>query len=543
MVRDLASLASTHFDAVIVGGGVYGLATAWELASRGVSVALVERGDFAGATSFNSLKTVHGGIRALQHGALGEMREFVRERRAIAMMAPHLVRPLPFIVPTYRHPVRNRLAMGLFFATYDRLSADRNAGVDPSRALPGSRTVGRAECLRLNPAIDPDGVTGGAIWHDYQMHSPERFALTMLRSALDAGAAAANYTEAHALLVEEGRVRGVRVTDRVTGASFDVRARVVVNAAGPWAWQLLAPHLRGASAIPRPRFSVAMNLVVNHPPLPHALGGMVGGRFLFLVPWQDRSIVGTSHDEPESPGVAEPPERLAPNARLLHAFLRDAQAAFPASGLSPGRITLVHRGLLPAGDGHGTLLKRSIVHDHASDGLAGLVTVVGVRYTTARATAERAAKAVCGQLARRFPGSTTSRLPLAGGDIPNVARYEHDQCAASAWPAALVTRLIAAYGTGYRAVTELMSGDQFLASPLSDTCRVTRAEILYAARHEMALHLADAVLRRTNAGAGGHPGTAALNSAADVMAAEHAWTPERRAAEIRELEEFYDRPI
>ncbi|MBA3885265.1 MAG: FAD-dependent oxidoreductase [Acidobacteria bacterium] len=543
MVRDLASLASTRFDTVIVGGGVYGLATAWELASRGVSVALVERGDFAGATSFNSLKTVHGGIRALQHGALGEMREFVRERRAIAMMAPHLVRPLPFIVPTYRHPVRNRLAMGLFFATYDRLSADRNAGVDPSRALPRSRTVGRAECLRLNPAIDPDGVTGGAIWHDYQMHSPERFALALLQSAVDSGAAVANYVEATALLIENGRVQGLRVLDRPTGTPFDIRATTVVNAAGPW-----ARRLPGPASLRRPRWSVAMNLVFDRAPLPHAVGGMAAGRFLFMVPWRNRSIVGTSHDEHVEPGdadplgAADPPERLALAPHLIEAFLRDAQAAFPGGALGPDQITLVHRGLLPAGAGRGTLLKRSIVHDHGSDGLAGLLTVVGVRYTTARATAQRAAHCIGIMLGRTLPASATARRTLAGGDIPNVARYEREQCAASALPLDQVVRLIATYGTGHVAVASLIRADPALGAPLSATCAVTRAEILYAARHEMALHLADALLRRTHAGAGGHPGAPAVESAADVMATELGWTAGQRATEVEAVDEFYTRP-
>ena len=204
MFRDLRALAADPFDAVVIGGGVYGLATLWDLASRGLRVALLERGDFAAATSFNSLKTIHGGIRALQHGSLREMREFVRERRALAIIAPHLVRPLPFVVPTYRHPIRNRAAMGLFFATYDRLAADRNRGVDPSRHLPRSRTVGRADCLRLNPAIDPTGVTGGAVWHDYQLQATERLPMALLRSAVEAGAVAANYVEADRLLVRDG---------------------------------------------------------------------------------------------------------------------------------------------------------------------------------------------------------------------------------------------------------------------------------------------------------------------------------------------------
>jgi glycerol-3-phosphate dehydrogenase len=541
MFRDLARLANTHFDAVIAGGGVYGLAIAWDLASRGVRVALVERGDFGGATSFNSLKTVHGGVRPLQHGALREVREFVRERRAMATIAPHLVRPLPFVVPTYRHPVRNRLTMGAFFTAYDRLSADRNRGVDPSRGLPRSRTVGRSECLRLNPAIDPAGVTGGAIWYDYQLHSPERFALALLHSATQAGAAVANYVEADTLIVRDNRVHGLRVTDRVTRTPFDIRASVVVNAAGPWTWRLFDARNRPGPGIPRPRFSVAMNLVVDRPPLPNAVGGLVDGRFLFMVPWRDRAIVGTSHDEPDAPGLVDPPERLAPNPRLVDALLSDAQQAFPKAGLTRESIALVHRGLLPAGARHGTLLKRSIVHDHAADGLTSLITVIGVRYTTARATAEVAGDAVCGLLGRDFPASQTAHQPLWGGDMPNVVRFEREQCSGARQPE-LVSRLIGTYGTRYSEVAAMIERDAALGQPLSPATAVTGAEILFAIREEMALHLQDALLRRTAAGTAGHPGADAIARAADLMAGELAWTPERRQAEIAAVDRFYEQP-
>jgi glycerol-3-phosphate dehydrogenase len=542
MTRDPSRLATDTFDAIVIGGGVYGLATAWELASRGIRIAIVERGDFGAATSFNSLKTVHGGIRALQHGALAEMREFVRERRAIATIAPHLVRPLPFIVPTYRHPIRNRLAMGIFFAAYDRLAADRNAGVDPSRALPDSLTVGRDECLRLNPSVDPAGVTGGAIWHDYQLHSPERFAMALLASAIAAGASAANYADVLSILARDGIVQGVRIRDRLSDAEFDIRAPVVVNAAGPGAWALLQGSGAVPASIPAPRFSLAMNLVVDHPPLTHAAGGLVEGRFLFMVPWRDRSIVGTSHDELDPARTPGAPETIRVTPQQADAFLRDAQAALPGAALDAGKIRLIHRGLLPAGGGHGSLLKRSIVHDHRPDGLSGLVTVVGVRYTTARATAEAAGDAVCRLLAREQCRSSTATLPLTGAAIPNVEHYVRDESARSPLPAPLVARLVAAYGTCYSDIARLIAADPSLAAPLSPGCRVTRAEIVHAAREEMAVHLADALLRRTETGAGGHPGAAAVATAADIMAAEHGWTPHQRAAEIDLVDRFYELP-
>jgi glycerol-3-phosphate dehydrogenase len=540
MIRDLARLANTRFDALVIGGGVYGLATAWELASRGVSVALVERGDFGAATSFNSLKTVHGGIRSLQHGAVGEMREFVRERRTIATIAPHLVRPLPFIVPTYRHLVRNRLAMGLFFAAYDRLSADRNRGVEASRALPPSRTVNRAECLRLNPAIDPAGVTGGAIWHDYQLHSPERFALALLRSATEAGAQAANYVEAEGLLLAEGRVRGARVIDRLSGAAFDIQAPVVVNAAGPWAWRLLERLRAVPTSQPAPRFSLAMNAVLDRPAPPLALGGMAHGRFLFLVPWRDRAIVGTSHDQ--QPGASAPEGLPEVPAALLDGFLREAAAAFPAVRITPDAVRLVHRGLLPAGTRAGSLAKRSIVHDHRTEGLPGLVSLVGVRYTTARATAARAAATVIAALGRGFGPAVSATRPLAGGDLQDLPRYEREHAAAPGWPAEAVRRLISAYGTHHAEILALASGTPGFRAPLSASSDITGAEIVHAVRHEMAVHLSDALLRRTNTGAGGHPGAETITRAADLMAAECGWPAARRAEEIEAVEAYYRAP-
>ena len=535
MDRDLVRLTDEEFDVIVVGGGIYALAAAQELASRELRVAILERNDFAGATSFNSLKTIHGGIRALQHGAVGELRQFVQEQRAFARLAPHLVRPLPFIVPTYRHPIRNRAAMALFLALYDRLARGRNDGVDPSLVLPRSRTLGRTECLRLNPAIDPAGVTGGAVWHDYQLHSPERFAMALLRSAWDRGAAAANYVQVTSFLIRNGVVSGVRAHDALSGCELDIRGRVVVNATGPWAWDVLT-RAGLAPPAPAPTFSLAMNIVVSRPPLSHAVGGLAGGRFLFMVPWRDRSIIGTSHEEYTGPN-SEPDS----TADRLQGLLQDAAAALPGAAIGPGDIRLVHRGLLPSVRTHrgDSLAKRSLVHDHRQDGLRGLLTVVGVRYTTAGATAREAADRACDLLGRRAAARRDARRPLSGGDIPNLVEYERREIARSGVPADLVRRLIAGYGTGYAVVAERAASDPCLGRPLAEGCAVTGAEIEHAVRHEMAVHLGDALLRRTAAGTAGHPGPAAVTAAATIMGKLLSWTPARIHEEITAVDAFY----
>jgi glycerol-3-phosphate dehydrogenase len=532
MQRDLQRLATATFHAIVAGGGVYGLTIAHELAGRGMTVCLIERDDFAAGTSFNSLKTLHGGIRELQQGALARVRQFVRERRAMARLAPHLVRVLPFVIPTSRrHP---RPLMRAFLAGYDLLARDRNEGVDRLQRLPASRVISRAECLDLNPLIDARGVTGGALWHDYQLHSPERLAIALVESMVRREAAAINYTEILAVLRDGDRVTGVSVRDRLSGETFDVRAPLVINAAGPWASEILSRSGASLPADRHPGWSLAMNLVVDLPPLPCAVGGLTGGRFLFMVPWRAGSIAGTSHGPAPSEGGA-----ASIRDADVGAFLTEVKSAFPGASLSRDNVRLVHRGLLPAPAGSidgSTLLKDSLIHDHASDGFKGLLTVVGARYTTAGATARTVADRIDppGGSRRKAPAE---RLPAADmGDLEHFVRHQIDGTGANP---ELVRRLIAAYGTNFRPVLHLMDERPALAAPLGPTCPVTGAEIVRAVRAEMAVTLADAVIRRTGAGAGGHPGQEAARNAAALMAVELGWSAAQVERELQALDAFY----
>ena len=540
MQRDLRRLADTQFDVVVVGAGLYGVATAWDAAQRGLSVAILDRGDFGAATSFNNFKTLHGGLRSLQSANLEQMRLFIRERRALARIVPHLVRPLPFVVPTTRHPKRSKLAMRVALAISDAVARDRNAGLpDPGLHLPPSRVLSRDDALRLNPVISPDGVTGGALWYDYQMLSTDRVTLSFLLSAADAGAAAANYVSANRLLVEHGRVVGVMAEDRVTKSSFAIRGRVTVNAAGPWAARLLSGLPAAAQGHPPPRLSRAMNVVTRQIITDCACGGTVEGRFLFMVPWRNISMVGTSHDPHDGDA-----DGLAITRWDLEAFLKDARTAFPHAGLSAADVRLVHRGLLPAETGSTPvrLVKESRVVDHSRHGLGGLVSMFGVRYTTARHTAEHAVDAVFHQLGTVTPPPCrTAETPLQGGSIHQMDSFlravlmrEVDGITAET-----LRRLATTYGTGYDRILQIVRDTPPLGRKLSACCDVLGAEILYAAREEMALTLADALIRRTEAGAAGHPGADAVERAAAIMADAHGWSNERSRSEVAEVESFY----
>lgn len=544
MQRDLRRLADTKFDVIVVGAGFYGVTTAWDAAQRGLSVAIIDKDDFGAATSFNNLKTLHGGLRSLQSMNFGQMRLFIRERRALARILPHLVRPLPFVVPTTLNPIRSSLAMRVAFAINDAVARDRNDGLaDPGTHLPESRIVSREETLRLNPVIDPKGVTGGAIWYDYQMKSTDRVTLSFLLSAVDAGATAANYVQVQRLLQQSGKVIGVRVEDRLTNETFAIRGTVVVNAAGPWAAALLADLPAAAQGAPPPRLSRAMNIVTRKVVNDHACGGLVNGRYLFMVPWRNVSMLGTSHDAHE--GTAD---QLKVSRWDLEAFLKDARVAFPHANLTGSDVRLIHRGLLPMISGSGTkvrLMKESQVVDHSKHGVTGLVSLFGVRYTTARHTACQAVDAVFKVMGHATPPPCrTAETPLQGGSIMHMDNFLKAVMLrdVEGIPSDTLKRIAATYGTGYDLVLQMARDVPALGRPLGRECDVIGAEILYAARKEMAVKLGDALIRRTEAGAAGHPGADALERAAAIMARAHEWDEWRMRNEIAEVEAFYRLP-
>ena len=544
MLRDLRHLADTKFDVIVVGAGFYGVTAAWDAAQRGLSVAIIDKDDFGGATSFNNLKTLHGGLRSLSALNFAQMRLFIRERRTLARIVPHLVRPLPFVVTTTRSLVRSTLAWRMLLAVNDVMARDRNDGLsDPGVHLPDSAIVSKEEALRLNPVVAPEGVTGGAVWYDYQMLSTDRVTLSFLLSAVDAGACAANYVHVTRFLQQNGRVTGVKVEDKLTGDTFAIRSSVVVNAAGPWAASLLANLPVAARGTPPPRLSRAMNVITRKLVHDHACGGLANGRYLFMIPWRDVSIVGTSHDAHDDTA-----DQLKVSRWDLEAFLRDAREAFPHAGLTAADVQLIHRGLLPmiAGEGsHVQLMKESQVVDHSKHGLAGLVSMFGVRYTTARHTAQVAVDTVFRALGHETPPPCrTAETPLQGGSISRMDTFLRaaGQRDIDGIPAATLTRIATTYGTGYDRVLQLARDIPALGTPLGRSCAVIGAEILYATRAEMALKLIDALVRRTEAGAAGHPGADAVERAAAIMARAHGWDEWRTQNEIGEVEAFFRLP-
>ncbi|MEX2273427.1 MAG: FAD-dependent oxidoreductase [Vicinamibacterales bacterium] len=537
MNRDLDRLSSEHFDLLVIGGGIHGLAAAYDAAGRGLRVALAERDDFGSGATFNHQRTVHGGLRALQRANLARVRQGIAERRTFARIAPHYIKPFPFITGIYGGLARGRLAMKAALGAYDFIGRSRNAGVSQELHLPASRLESRTATSRLFPLVRQDRLKGGAVWYDYQMQQADRLTLAFALGAEAAGALLANHLDIVALERDEsGRVRGARGVDRMSGRNITIEADAVLSAVGS---QAIAVAALGGLRLDLP-FVRAMNLMTSRPASEIGLAAATtAGRMLTLVGWRGRLLAGTSQSDRLVPFDAQAPDRDE-----VLAFIAELNGAFPTLKLQPHEVTLVHHALVPAASGSGRpdLKADAELIDHAKEGVPGFFTLVGVKYTTARLAAEQAINRIASAKGRHVRRSRSAHAVLPTAEIADVEAIAMEALRAAKvgeLPAALIRHLSAWYGSGTPAVIALMKEQPDWREPLAPGTLVTGAEIAHAARHEQALRLRDAVLRRTLLGSAGHPGAAAIDNAAAIMAGIHGWDATRVEEEKRLLEDVY----
>jgi glycerol-3-phosphate dehydrogenase len=493
--RDPAGEATREFDLIVIGGGIYGAALLLEASYRGLRALLLERGDFGGGTTRNSLRIAHGGLRYLQHLDLRRHRESVAERAWLLRSFPELVVPLRCLMPLYGRGARRPGVMRLALGIDQLLSLDRNRGVEPARQLGGVGLSPPGCVEELFPAVRREGLRGGATWSDAFVPELPRLLMEFVHRACEGGASALNYVEATELLRERGRVDGVRATDRETGAEQEYRSPVVVNAAGPGCralaqcWDRDHPELFEAT--------LAWNVLLDvEPSFDRALGVAPRGergQTYFLVPWQGRLLAGTGHapvDDPAStPRVMR--DRLA-------SFLADLDEAVPNLGIREHKVLRIYSGYLPGKRvGTADLATRPVILDHAAaGGPRGLWSVSGVKFTTAR----RVADATLRGAFPNHPRSDAARVSQRAGACRRASR----------------TR----FGPAWR--------------PEADASWRDELRLLIA--EESVQHLDDLMLRRTTLG--DDPRTAREVAARVCEAFD--WDASRRALELQRLERCLD---
>ncbi|MGL5082082.1 MAG: FAD-dependent oxidoreductase [Microcoleaceae cyanobacterium] len=543
MKRSLVALTRQVYDILVIGGGIYGACVAWEASLQGLSVALVEQADFGGATSANSLKTIHGGFRYLQNADIKRMRESIYERRALMQIAPHLVHPLPVLVPTYGHGMKGKEILKIALALNDIISFDRNRLSDEQKHIPRGRVISRQHCQSALPGIRPEGLTGGAMFYDGQVYNSERLTLAFLHSASQAGANVANYVKVTGLLRQGNQVIGVQAQDELEGNQFEIQAKIVINTSGPWLDQV-AGLLDKQSAKPSPVLAQAMNLVTTRPLFETYAVGLpgsseVGSRFLFIAPWRGRSIVGTWY------GVYRgDPDQFKLTEVQIQEFIDQVNLTYPGARLNREDVAWVHGGLLPcdgveSDTGEPKLAKHYRIHDHAKDGCPGLISVVGVKYTTARDVAQKVVQQIYKSWGQSMPTSTSAVTPVYGGQITDFNGFLQKAIASECFSAETTRRLVYNYGSNYPIVLSYLNQTSDAAQLPPDNLAVAQAEVRHAVEEEMAQTLSDVFFRRTELGSAGYPGEEILRMGAETMAQALGWHQARLEQELQTVCQRY----
>jgi glycerol-3-phosphate dehydrogenase len=519
----------------------------------------MDRGDFCGSTSAHSFKLVHGGMRYLQHADLYRVRQSSSARRTFLRIAPHLVSPLPIVVPTYGMGMKSKWPMRAAMAIYNATTMDRNRGIpDPTRRIPPGLCLSRDEVIEQYPGLRHDGLTGAAVFCDAQMYNPPRLVLAVIKSAVKAGAIATNYLEARRFLLSDNRVTGIEARDVLHGEPVTVRAKCVLNAAGPHAEPLLGRALGRTLSPPtywsRDAFFVVKRPLVrgnralalqSHTKDPDARLSR-GGRHLFLVPWRrDYTLVGVWHKV-----FTGDPDHCGVSGVELQNFINEINDSYSGLDLKRDDVAIYNSGLIPFGenDPNAKDLKfghRSRLVDHASEhGIESLITLIGVRFTTGPYEAVEAVDRVLHKIGISARNSILDAVPVDGGNFDNFESLV--QRAMRAAPAALqretAEALVHNYGSEYPRVLEYARQQPELLQTISATLSL-KAEVVHAVREEMAQTLADIVLRRTDIGTGECPARGVLRECAELAAKELQWDAVQVEREIDKVLSAYPKNI
>ncbi|PHR29796.1 MAG: hypothetical protein COA36_02785 [Desulfotalea sp.] len=552
MKRNVSVLGDRKFDVVVIGAGIHGATIALEAVKAGFSVALLEKGDFGHSTSANSLKIIHGGIRYLQHGDLKRMRESILSRRSMMQFAPHLVKPLACLMPTYGHGLKGREMMRLAFGIYDLVAWDKNVGLSTENRLSLGKSIDLGEVKWAVPGVAEKGLTGGAVWYDALAENTERLVLEYIKEAVRYGAVAVNYTEVVDIETDNGKVTAVVAEDLLeNGDKTRISCDKVINAAGPW----LATLMGDSSDLGAQKWATAINIVVKKQLFKKYAVGLEGytsfvdkdalikrgKRLFFFVPWRHKyTMVGTTYSAYQ--GKAD---EFALSREELQKFLDDINKVYPDGDLSLDDISFYHAGLLPMDEAGNSeedsvqLDKSSKIIEHkASDQLEGVYSIKGVKYTTAPVIALDMVKILCKNDTQdsRSCGSYVTRPPLnvdlgpliqkLGDEYPRIKLY-----------------LEKAYGTDWRSVVKyLVKGiDSPLEAPLwlSVEPPMLEAELEYFIHDEMAVSLSDVIFRRSNIGAAEEPDATVLRKIAGVMARELDWSEKDILAQMSRVKQKF----
>ncbi len=505
--RDLRRLTRKRFDVLIIGGGINGAGMARDLAMRGLEVALVEKGDFASGTSSASTKLIHGGLRYLEQFALHLVFESCRERRVLQTIAPHLVQPMPFLIPVYRDDTRSLLTIRAGLTLYDLLALFRNTG--------NHRILSPAEALDRAPALRAEGLTGAALYWDCRMDDA-RLCLENILAAVEAGAEAANYVEATGLVKRNGRTCGARLNDLERKEEFEIEARAVINATGPWLDRICALDGQTETKLRPTRGSHIIVPRLDHGDQALYLSTGRDQRLFFTIPWGRFSLIGTTDVD-----YSGNPDAVEATAEDIDYLLQETARHLQQPALSTDRVIASFAGLRPLVAAPAAATSRISREHRIFESASGLFSIGGGKYTTYRAVAEEASSMVCERLGQKRVSSRTATTPLPGGATGELSAFIEQQIpslqARCDLPVETLKHLLLRYGSRTGHLVSLLQKNPELTSPVVPGSALLAVQVAYAADFEMARTPDDVLRRRTSLALESGQGKDEQSSVADLL--------------------------
>lgn len=547
MDRFIEKYTNEKFDVIVIGGGITGASVAYEAATRGLKVALLEKKDFSWATSAATSKMIHGGLRYLVNGEIGLVRESLCERRVLENIAPNFVYPWPMMMTHYKKPLKNnKWIVKIGMLVYDALSFDKNFTWDPCKKIPVHRTISKEEVLQQEPHVRAEGLTGASVFCDCVSIFPERLTLAFIKSAVAYGAKVSNYTKVEGFLMDSKKnITGVRVKDLLKDKTYEISGAVTVNCGGPWADIVLGLAKSKEAAGTTLRRSEGIHIITAKRLLSgnYTVGSMTSaGRHFFLIPWRNHTLIGTT----DKPFNGNPDDYHVTKESIME-LIEDVNSSFGDGKLSYADVKHTYGGLRPLVEKETsetyTSSRKYEIYDNKDEGLDGLITVEGGKYTTSRKLAENCLRIVAAKMGRSLGDSITEKHYLAGCEIKDLHAFlSRVQKENSDFSKSTMDYLGRNYGTEYEEIIKMARADKTLNETLNEDGEMM-VEVVYAVRNEMARTLPDIVMRRTGIGTLGNPGEDVLRKVAQVAAKELQWDQNRIEKEISDTVNLLKLPV
>jgi glycerol-3-phosphate dehydrogenase len=521
------------FDLIVIGAGINGAGIARDASMRGLKVLLLDKGDVASGTTGWSTRLIHGGLRYLEYGEVGLVRESLRERERLLHIAPHLVKPLSLLIPIYEESRRSKLAIRAGMIAYDLLSFDKS--------LSPHRMLSCAEALARSPGLDTRGLKGAAIYYDAQVEYAERLVLENVLSAQRHGAHILTYARVDEFIIEEECVRGVKFTDVVGNTVHKAHAPVTVNVSGPWVDEVLS---RTGHRVERQIGGTKGSHIVVEKFTGAPLDALYAearedGRPFFIIPWNDLYLIGTT-----DLAYNDDLDHVEASRAEIDYLIRETNRVIPSARLERDSILYTYSGIRPlpylSKEDTASITRRHFIRDHAQ-ALEGFVSIIGGKITTYRNLSEQAVNLIFKKLKRKSIKCATAREKLPGATGEDFGSFSKRFRSESDLPELSREHLLRIYGTRASEVLKVADGNAELLQPFSPETGAVGAEVLFSFQCELAETLTDCLMRRTLVGLDKAAGFDGVEAAARIAQNYLGWTSERAALEVDEYQKYVSR--